>query len=46
MPYIPPEIIEKAKEIMGVKSGDIIAITGGFPKNGARTTNLLKIEEV
>ena len=37
---------EKAKEIMGVKSGDIIAITGGFPKNGARTTNLLKIEEV
>lgn len=37
---------EKAKEIMGVKSGDIIAITGGFPKNGAKTTNLLKIEEV
>lgn len=23
---------EKAKEIMGVKTGDIIAITGGFPK--------------
>ncbi len=37
---------EKAKEIMGIKSGDIIAITGGFPKNGAKTTNLLKIEEV
>ena len=37
---------EKAKEVMGVKSGDIIAITGGFPKNGAKTTNLLKIEEV
>ncbi len=37
---------EKAKEIMGVKSGDIIAITGGFPKNGTKTTNLLKIEEV
>lgn len=37
---------EKAKEIMGVKSGNIIAITGGFPKNGTKTTNLLKIEEV
>ncbi|MBO5004909.1 MAG: pyruvate kinase [Clostridia bacterium] len=37
---------EKAKEVMGIKSGDIIAITGGFPKNGAKTTNLLKIEEV
>lgn len=37
---------EKAKEVMGVRSGDIIAITGGFPKNGAKTTNLLKIEEV
>lgn len=37
---------EKAKEVMGVKSGDIIAITGGFPKNGNKQTNLLKIEEV
>ena len=37
---------EKAKEIMGVKEGDIIAITGGFPKNGAKTTNLLKIEQL
>ena len=37
---------EKAKEIMGIKQGDIIAITGGFPKNGVKTTNLLKIEEV
>ena len=37
---------EKAKEVMGIQSGDIIAITGGFPKNGAKTTNLLKIEEV
>lgn len=37
---------EKAKEIMGIKSGDIIAITGGFPKNGAKTTNLLKIEQI
>ncbi len=37
---------EKAKEVMGVRAGDIIAITGGFPKNGAKTTNLLKIEEV
>ena len=37
---------EKAKEIMGIKEGDIIAITGGFPKNGVKTTNLLKIEEI
>lgn len=37
---------EKSKEVMGIQSGDIIAITGGFPKNGAKTTNLLKIEEV
>ena len=37
---------EKAKEIMGIKQGDIIAITGGFPKNGVKTTNLLKIEEI
>ena len=37
---------EKAKEVMGVKEGDIIAITGGFPKNGAKTTNLLKIEQL
>ena len=37
---------EKAKEIMGIKEGDIIAITGGFPKNGSKNTNLLKIEEV
>ena len=37
---------EKAKEVMGIKSGDIIAITGGFPKNGTKMTNLLKIEEI
>lgn len=37
---------EKAKEVMGIKCGDIIAITGGFPRNGAKATNLLKIEEV
>lgn len=44
------EVIEiakqKAKEIMGVQEGDIIAITGGFPKNGVKTTNLLKIEQL
>ena len=37
---------EKAKQIMNIKSGSKIAITGGFPKNGAKTTNFLKIEEV
>ena len=37
---------QKAKEIMGIKEGDIIAITGGLPQNGAKTTNLLKIEQL
>ena len=44
------EIIEiakqKAREIMGLQKGDIVAITGGFPKNGTKMTNLLKIEEI
>lgn len=37
---------EKTKEIMGLKSGDIVAITGGFPKNRTKNTNLLIIEEI
>ncbi len=37
---------EKAKEMMGAKEGDIIALTGGFPKNGAKQTNFLKIEQI
>lgn len=37
---------EKAKELMGAKEGDIIALTGGFPKNGAKQTNFLKIEQI
>ena len=37
---------EKAKEVMGAKEGDIIALTGGFPKNGAKQTNFLKIEQI
>lgn len=37
---------EKAKELMGAKEGDIIALTGGFPKSGAKQTNFLKIEQI
>lgn len=37
---------EKAKEVMGIENGDTIAITGGFPKNGAKTTNFLKVEQL
>lgn len=37
---------EKAKELMGAKEGDIIALTGGFPKNGVKQTNFLKIEQI
>ena len=44
------EVIEiakqKAKEVMGIKQGDIVAITGGFPKNGAKKTNFLKIDQI
>ena len=31
---------------MGAKEGDIIALTGGFPKSGAKQTNFLKIEQI
>lgn len=37
---------QKAKEVMGLKEGDMIAITGGFPKKGAKATNFLKIEQI
>lgn len=36
----------KVKEIMGAKAGDMVAITGGFPKKGAKQTNFLKIEQL
>ncbi len=37
---------EKIKEVMGAKAGDMVAITGGFPKKGAKQTNFLKIEQL
>ena len=37
---------QKAKEVMGIKEGDMIAITGGFPVKGAKATNFLKIEQI
>ncbi|MBP3708498.1 MAG: pyruvate kinase [Clostridia bacterium] len=37
---------EKVKEVMGAKVGDMVAITGGFPKKGAKQTNFLKIEQL
>lgn len=36
----------KVKEVMGAKAGDMVAITGGFPKKGAKQTNFLKIEQL
>ena len=37
---------EKAVQALGLKKGDKIVITGGFPKCGQHLTNLMKIEEV
>lgn len=37
---------EKAKELMGVCDGEIIALTGGFPKTGTKQTNFLKIDQI
>ena len=37
---------EKAVQALGLKKGDKIVITGGFPKCGEHLTNLMKIEEV
>ena len=44
------EMIEAAKakavEELGLKAGDMIVVTGGFPKCGQHKTNLMKIEEI
>lgn len=44
------EMIEAAKakavEALGLKAGDMIIVTGGFPKCGQHKTNLMKIEEI
>ena len=44
------EMIEVAKakavEALGLKAGDMIVVTGGFPKCGQHKTNLMKIEEI
>ena len=44
------EMIEAAKakavEALGLKAGDMIVVTGGFPKCGQHKTNLMKIEEI
>ena len=37
---------QKAIETMNLQKGDMIVITGGFPKCGEHLTNLMKIEEV
>ena len=37
---------EKAVEALGLQKGDMIVITGGFPKCGEHLTNLMKIEEI
>lgn len=36
----------KAVEMLGLQSGDMIVVTGGFPKCGKHKTNLMKIEEI
>lgn len=46
----PEEVIadckKKAKEYLGLESGEYIVVTGGFPSNQAKHTNLLKVEEI
>ena len=38
---------EKAKETMNLKEGDLVIITGGFPKmNTLKSTNFLKVETI
>ena len=37
---------EKAVEALNLQKGDMIVITGGFPKCGEHLTNLMKIEEI
>ena len=36
----------KATEFLNLSNGDIIVITGGFPNNATKKTNLMKIEEI
>ena len=38
--------VNKAKEFMTLNNGDKIIITGGFPNNGNKVTNFMKIEEI
>ncbi|MBP3635297.1 MAG: pyruvate kinase [Bacilli bacterium] len=38
--------VAKAKEFAELNKGDQIIITGGFPNNGNKTTNFMKIEEI
>lgn len=38
--------IAKAKEFIKLNKGDKVIITGGFPNNGKKTTNFMKIEEI
>ncbi len=40
------ECKKKAKEFMSLESGEKVVITGGFPSNKAKHTNLLKIEPI
>lgn len=37
---------EEAKKFMDLEKGDKIAITGGYPSNGTKMTNFIKIEEI
>ena len=38
--------VEEAKKFIELESGDKIVITGGYPSNGTKKTNFIKIEEV
>ncbi len=38
--------MEEAKKFINLESGDKIVITGGYPSNGTKKTNFIKIEEV
>lgn len=38
--------MEEAKKFMELEKGDKVVITGGYPSNGTKKTNFIKIEEV
>lgn len=44
------EVVEdakrRAKEVLNLKEGDLIVVTGGFPLGQTRTTNFLRIVEI